>query len=91
MVKKKKSSLKKIASWGKAGRAALAKLIRDGDVDIDNISIHYIDSVQAKYFGHLKRRNFHHNYREFAAAWDTEVALTKRGRKPPAKVSNNII
>jgi len=83
MAKKKKAS-KKIASWGKAGRAALAELIRNGDVDIDDISIHYIDSVQAKYFGHLKRRNFHRNYWEFAAAWDTEVALNGERKKAAA-------
>jgi hypothetical protein len=85
MTKKKASSSKKIVSWGKAGRAALAELIRVGDVDIDNISIPYIDSVQAKYFGHLKRRNFHRNYREYAAAWDTEVALNGERKKATSK------
>ena len=73
MAKKKASS--KVKKWGKVGKASLAKLIRDGDVSIDtDVDIPYIDKVQKRYFPHLDRRNFHRNFRDFAARWDTEEA-----------------
>ena len=72
MVKKKDTVKRK---WGKVGKASLTKLIRDGDVTIDtDVDIEYIDNVQKKYFPHLDRHNFHRNFRDFAARWDTEQA-----------------
>jgi hypothetical protein len=83
MMKKKsskKSSKKKKSSgkpkyWGKVDKGALSKLILEGLVDITDTSIPNIDAIQEQYFPHRKRKNFHRNFRDFAAAWDLEESL----------------
>ena len=104
MEKKKRSSSKKKASstkkkkketktkqWGKLDREKLATLIRDKDADIEDTSIPYIDEVRDQHFLHRERRNFIRNYREFAAAWDTEVALNGERKKAASKGKLTII
>ena len=103
MEKKKRSSSKKKASstkkkketktkqWGKLDRENLATLIRDKDGDIEDTSIPYIDEVRDQHFPHRERRNFIRNYREFAAAWDTEVALNGERKKAANKGKLTII
>jgi hypothetical protein len=70
---KKKGTSK---SWGKVDKAALAKLITDGDVDITDTNLANIDTIREEFFPHRDRRNFHRNFRDFAAAWDLENSLT---------------
>jgi len=38
--------------WGKVDRVALHNLVRDGSVDIEDLSYANIDAVQAQYFPH---------------------------------------
>jgi hypothetical protein len=75
----KKSSKKKTSGtpkyWGKVDKAALSKLILEGLVDITDTSLPNIDAIQEEYFPHRKRKNFHRNFRDFAAAWDLEETL----------------
>ncbi len=54
-------------NWGKVDKAALAMIINDGDVDIEDTSTSYIEWVQAKYFCHRDQYNFRCNYRDFAS------------------------
>ena len=77
-TKKKAPSTKKKGtskSWGKVDKAALSKLILEGLVDITVTSLPNIDAIQEEYFPHRKRKNFHRNFRDFAAAWDLEETL----------------
>ncbi len=57
--------------WGKANKAALSRLIEDGDVDIYNTSTANIDRLGAAHFPH-REKNFHHNFRDFAASFAVE-------------------
>lgn len=70
--KKKKGTTK---YWGRVDKAALAELVLEGHVDITNTSIPNIDAIQEQYFPHRVRKNFHRNFRDFAAAWDLEEEL----------------
>jgi hypothetical protein len=47
--------------WGKADKAALSRLIEDGDVDIYDTSTANIDRVGAAHFPHWKK-NFRRNF-----------------------------
>ncbi len=59
--------------WGKVNRAALAKLVHDGDVDINDLSTAHIDAVGKEHFRHRDKKNFCHNFRDFAATFDLEA------------------
>ncbi len=60
-------------TWGKVDKAALAMLINDGYVDIEDTSTTYIKWVQAEYFCHRDQCNFRCNYRDFASALALEA------------------
>ena len=82
MASKKSSATKKTKQWGKADKAALANLIRDGEVDISKTEdIDYIDKVREEFFTHRERRNFHRNFRDFSAAWATEESRNGERKK----------
>jgi hypothetical protein len=55
-------TLKLKKNWGKVDKTALAKLINDGDININNLSTKNVDSVGTEYFPHWK-----------LAAWDLET------------------
>ena len=61
--------------WGKVDKAALHELVRDGIVDIENLSYLNIDAVQAEYFPHRTVRNFRCNFKDFSGAFDLEEGL----------------
>ena len=71
--------MKNTKQWGKADKAALAKLIHVNISRTDNIN--YIDKVWEDYFSHCERRNFHQNFQDFSAAWVTEVSRNGEKRK----------
>ena len=62
--------------WGKVDRAALHDLVRDGSVDIEDLSYANIDAVQAQYFPHRTVRNFRRNFKDFSSAFDLEEILS---------------
>ena len=61
--------------WGKVDKAALHELVREGIVDIEDISYLNIDAVQAEYFPHRTVRNFRRNFKDFSGAFDLEEGL----------------
>ncbi len=44
--------------WGKVNKAALAKLVHDRDVDINNLSYDNINAVGKEHFCHCNKKNF---------------------------------
>ncbi len=67
--------------WGKVDKAALHELIVDGDVDIEDLSFNNIDAVHGRYFPHRQQRNFQHNFKDFASAFNLEQALSGASRQ----------
>jgi hypothetical protein len=67
--------------WGKADKAALSRLIDDGDVDIFDTSTANIDRVGAAHFPHREKRNFRRNFRDFAASFAVESAYSDARRR----------
>jgi hypothetical protein len=61
--------------WGKVDRAALHDLVRDGSVDIEDLSYANIDAVQAQYFPHRTVRNLWRNFKDFSSGFDLEEGL----------------
>ena len=61
--------------WGKVDRAVLHELVREGFVDIKDLSYENIDAVQAEYFPHRTVRNFRRNFKDFSSAFDLEEGL----------------
>ena len=61
--------------WGKVDRDALHELVREGFVDIEDLSYENINAVQAEYFPHRTVRNFWHNFKDFSSAFDLEEGL----------------
>jgi hypothetical protein len=61
--------------WGKVDKAALHELVRDGIVEIEDLSYQNIDAVQAEYFPHRTVRNFRRNFKDFSGAFDLEKGL----------------
>ncbi len=59
--------------WGKVDKAALASLVKDGDINISDTSLEYTASVYSNYFSHHDLRNFRWNYRVFLVAFDLEA------------------
>jgi hypothetical protein len=51
--------------WDDEGKAELAQLIRDEEVDPYSVDAPYIKSVWVRYFDYLKLKNFYANYRAF--------------------------
>ncbi len=66
--------------WGKANKAALSRLINDGDVDIYDTSTANIDRVGTAHFLHWEKKNFRRNFRDFAASFaiESEYSSTRR-------------
>jgi hypothetical protein len=73
-------------NWGKVDKAALRKLVIDGDVNIDDLSYNNIDAVHEKYFPHRTVRNFLRNFREYSSAFDLERELSgpRRAAQAPS-------
>ena len=61
--------------WGKVDRVALHELVREGFVDIEDLSYENINAVQAEYFPHRTVHNFRHNFKDFSSAFDLEEGL----------------
>ena len=53
-------------NWGKVDRAALHELVREGFVDIEDLSYENIVAVQAEYFPHRTVHNFRRNFKDFS-------------------------
>ncbi len=73
--------------WGKADRAALADLVNDGDVDINDLSAKTIDAIRDALFRHRDKKNFRRNFRDFAAANALESEYSGARRRPRGKSS----
>jgi hypothetical protein len=74
-------------SWGKVDKAALYKLIVDGEVDIEDLTYENIDAVHERWFRHRTQRNFRRNFRDFASSFDLEQALAgARQREAQGKI-----
>ncbi len=73
-------------NWGKVDRAALRKLVLDGNVDIEDLSYQNIDAVQERYFPHRTVRNCWRNFKDYSGAFDLERELSgaRRAAKAPA-------
>ena len=67
--------------WGKADKAALSRLIDDGDVDIYDTSTANIDRVGAAHFPHREKKNFRRNFRDFAASFAVESEYSGARRR----------
>ena len=59
--------------WGAVDRATLRTLINKGIVEIDNLSVAYIDGIWDEHFSHRDPRNFRCNFRDFVAAFLLEL------------------
>ncbi len=68
-------------NWGKADNAALARLVHHGDVDIKHLSSDYIDAVGEEYFCYCSKKNFSHNFCDFAAAFHLEAKYSRARRR----------
>ena len=68
-------------NWGKVDRAALARLVHNRDVDINNLSHKNINAVWKEYFCHCDKKIFFHNYRDFAATFDLEAEFSGARRR----------
>jgi hypothetical protein len=73
-----------VKKWGKVDRIALTDLIKEGEVDITNLTSAYIDKVNSDFFPHRDKRNFRRNYRDFVAAWDLEAEYSGARRQASA-------
>ena len=68
-------------NWGKVNRAALARLVHDRDVDINNLSYKNIDTVRSEHFCHRNKKNFCRNFHDFAATFDLESKYSGARRR----------
>ena len=66
--------------WDDKGKAQLAQLIRDEEVDPHNVDAPYIKRVWEKYFDYLKLKNFYANYRAFVKRY-TRGNIKDGGRR----------
>ena len=71
----------KTKQWGKVDKAALHKLIVDGEVNIEDLSFENISDVHERFFPHRQLRNFRRNFRDFASSFDLERALAGARRQ----------
>ena len=55
--------------WDDEGKAELAQLIRDEEVDPYSVDAPYIKSVWVRYFDYVKLKNFYANYRAFVKSF----------------------
>ncbi len=62
--------------WGKAEKASLTSLVNTGKVNIFNSSLENIKTVWREHFSHREPKNFHNNFRNFAAAWALKSKYT---------------
>jgi hypothetical protein len=78
---------KKAKYWGKAEKAYLTSLVNTGDVNIFNSSLENIESVRKEHFLHCGSKNFHNNFRNFAAVWalESEYAGARLGEEAGGK------
>jgi hypothetical protein len=61
--------------WGKADKAFLHQLIAKGKVNIKDLPMKNIDSIQKKHFSHCTQCNFRRNFKDFAAAFNLKLGL----------------
>jgi hypothetical protein len=73
-------------NWGKVDRAALRKLVLDGNVDIKDLSYENIDAIQEQCFPHRTVRNFWRNFKDYSGAFNLERELinTRCAAEAPA-------
>ena len=74
--------------WGKADKAALSRLIDDGDVDIFDTSTANIDRVGAAHFLHREKKNFRRNFHDFAASFSVETEYSGARRREEGELSH---
>ncbi len=67
--------------WGKVNKAALTRLVHNGDMDINDLSNNNIDNVGKEYFCHRKKKNFCRNFRDFAATFELEAEYSGARRR----------
>ena len=75
------AGIPKTKQWGKYDRQKLRTLIIEGKVDIEDLSFDNIDSVHARWFSERQQRNFRRNFRDYAASFDLETALSGARRE----------
>jgi hypothetical protein len=68
-------------NWGKVDRAALARLVHNGDMDINDLSYKSINAVGSEHFCHRDKKNFRCNFHDFAAAFDFEAKYSGARRR----------
>jgi hypothetical protein len=66
--------------WGKANKAALSRLIKDGDVDIYGTSTTNINRLGVAHSLH-QEKNFRRNFCNFAASFAIEKEEEKVSRR----------
>ncbi len=62
--------------WSKAEKASLTSLVNTGYVNIFNSSLQNIETTWREYLPNRDPKNFHQNFRDFAAAWALESEYT---------------
>jgi hypothetical protein len=69
--------------WGNADRAALARLVHDRDMNINDLSYDNINAVGREHFCHCKKKIFCRIFNDFAATFDLKAEYSrakKRGK-----------
>jgi hypothetical protein len=70
--------------WGKVDRANLARLVHDGDVDINDLTYGHINAFGIENFCHHDKNNFCCNFRDFVATFNLKAeyrGARRRGGK----------
>jgi hypothetical protein len=70
---------------GKANRAALARLVHDGDMDINDLSYNNVNAFGREHFCHCKKKNFCRIFHDFAATFDLEAKYSRAKRRGKVK------
>jgi hypothetical protein len=68
-------------NWGKVDKAAPARLVHNGDVDINDLSYKNIDAVGSEHFCHRDKTNFCRNFRDFAATFNLKAEYSGARRR----------
>ncbi len=68
-------------NWGKVNRAALARLVHNGDMDINDLSYKNINAVGSEHVCHHDKKNFCHNFRDFSATFNLQAEYSGAKRR----------
>ena len=73
-------------NWGNVDRAALHRLVIDGNDNIEDLLYENISTVQEQYFPHRTVHNFWQNFREYSSVFDLkrELSGARRAVEAPA-------